>query len=134
MQGSWNQNYHEQGFDCHPKQVYDWFMICFIDSYEWVMVANVFGMSQYALEGITMMTRPYISSSNYILKMSEGKSYDKSEGWSDIWDALYYSFLDKHQAALKKIYAMAPHVNRWMRMNVKDKQRHLSVASKFLGN
>ena len=30
-----------------PKEIYNWFMICFIDSYEWVMVANVFGMSQY---------------------------------------------------------------------------------------
>ncbi|MDY6773582.1 MAG: cryptochrome/photolyase family protein, partial [Candidatus Nanohaloarchaea archaeon] len=49
-------------------KVYNWFMEMFIDSYEWVTVPNIYGMSQYAWED--MMTKPYISSSNYIRKMS----------------------------------------------------------------
>ena len=40
----------------------------FIDSYDWVMVPNVYGMSQFA-DGGLMSTKPYISSSNYILKI-----------------------------------------------------------------
>ncbi len=35
-----------QGYD--PREVYDWFSALFVDAYEWVMVPNVQGMSQYA--------------------------------------------------------------------------------------
>lgn len=31
-----------------PDEVYTWFMEMFIDSYDWVMVPNVYGMSQFA--------------------------------------------------------------------------------------
>ena len=31
-----------------PDEVYRWFMELFIDSYDWVMVANIYGMSQFA--------------------------------------------------------------------------------------
>ena len=55
-----------------PDEVYKWFMELFIDSYDWVMVPNVYGMSQYADGGI-MSTKPYISGTNYILKISNYK-------------------------------------------------------------
>lgn len=76
-----------------PDEVYRWFMELFIDAYDWVMVPNVYGMSQYA-DGGLMVTKPYVSSSNYILKMSD---YPKGE-WCQIWDSLYWRFIDKHQA------------------------------------
>ena len=44
----------------------------YIDAYDWVMVPNVYGMSQFA-DGGLMSTKPYISGSNYILKMSDYK-------------------------------------------------------------
>jgi deoxyribodipyrimidine photolyase-related protein len=75
-----------------PDEVYRWFMELFIDAYDWVMVPNVYGMSQYA-DGGLMTTKPYISSSNYILKMSDYKKAD----WCGIWDALYWRFLYKNQ-------------------------------------
>ena len=53
-----------------PDDVYRWFMEFFIDAYDWVMVPNIYGMSQYA-DGGMMTTKPYFSSSNYILKMSD---------------------------------------------------------------
>ena len=53
-----------------PDEVYRWFMELFIDSYDWVMVPNVYGMSQFA-DGGLMSTKPYISGSNYIYKMSD---------------------------------------------------------------
>jgi len=56
----------------NPNEAYRWFMEYFIDSYDWVMVPNVYGMTQFADGGI-MMTRPYFSSSNYIQKMSNFK-------------------------------------------------------------
>ncbi len=66
--------------DIAPDSVYQWFMELFIDSYDWVMVPNVYGMSQYA-DGGLMTTKPYISGSNYILKMSD---YSKGP-WCEIW-------------------------------------------------
>ena len=56
----------------NPDEVYKWFMELFIDSYDWVMVPNVYGMSQFA-DGGLISTKPYISGSNYILKMSDYK-------------------------------------------------------------
>ena len=80
-----------------PDEVYRWFMEMFIDSYDWVMVPNVYGMSQYA-DGGVMSTKPYISGSNYILKMSD---YKKG-GWSAQWDALYWSFINNHRSFFLK--------------------------------
>ncbi|MFM8431161.1 MAG: cryptochrome/photolyase family protein, partial [Bacteroidota bacterium] len=58
----------------------------------WVMVPNVYGMSQFADGGI-MSTKPYISGSNYILKMSD---YAKGD-WCDVWDALFWRFIVAHR-------------------------------------
>lgn len=75
-----------------PDEVYRWFMELFIDSYDWVMVPNVYGMSQFA-DGGLMATKPYISGSNYIMKMS---NYTKGT-WQVKWDALFWRFMDKHR-------------------------------------
>lgn len=75
-----------------PNHVYEWFMGYFVDSYDWVMVPNVYAMSQYADRG-SITTKPYISGSNYILKMS---NYAKGD-WVDIWDGLFWRFLSKHR-------------------------------------
>lgn len=74
-----------------PNEVYTWFMGYFVDAYDWVMVSNVYGMSQYA-DGGTIVTKPYISSSNYILKMS---NYAKGD-WTEIWDGLFWRFVQKN--------------------------------------
>jgi deoxyribodipyrimidine photolyase-related protein len=83
-----------------PNDVYTWFMEMYIDSYDWVMVPNVYGMSQYAYTHMT--TKPYIASSKYILNMSD---YEKGP-WSTIWDALFWSFMKKHQRKLELIPRM----------------------------
>lgn len=83
-----------------PDEVYNWFMEMYIDSYDWVMVPNVYGMSQYADTRIT--TKPYICSSNYILKMS---NYKKGE-WCNIWDAFFWSFIKKNKNKLSTIPRM----------------------------
>ena len=76
----------------NPDSVYQWFMEMFVDAYDWVMVPNVYGMSQYA-DGGLMATKPYISGSSYVLKMS---NYKKGN-WCVIWDALFWHFMNKHR-------------------------------------
>jgi deoxyribodipyrimidine photolyase-related protein len=75
-----------------PNEVYRWFMELFIDAYDWVMVTNIYGMSQFA-DGGLMATKPYISGSAYLLKMSD---YKKGE-WCAIWDALFWHFMNKQR-------------------------------------
>jgi deoxyribodipyrimidine photolyase-related protein len=77
--------------ECHPDAVYQWFMELFIDAFDWVMVPNIYGMSQFA-DGGLMATKPYICGSAYILRMS-----DFSKGaWCYTWDALFWRFMDRH--------------------------------------
>lgn len=79
--------------ECDPDAVYEWFMGYFVDSYDWVMVPNVYAMSQYADYG-SITTKPYISGANYIHKMSD---YKKG-AWSDLWDGLFWRFISKYRA------------------------------------
>lgn len=80
-----------------PTQGFKWFMEFSCDSYDWVMCQNVLGMAFFSDGGKTMR-RPYISSSNYILKMS---NFPKGE-WADTWDTMYREFIKKHKDKLKK--------------------------------
>ncbi len=83
--------------EIHPDEVYRWFMELFIDAYDWVMVPNVYAMSQFADGGI-ITTKPYFSSSNYILKMS---SYRPDPAWKEPWDALFWRFMDRQRSFLQ---------------------------------
>jgi hypothetical protein len=58
----------QDGWD--PAAVTDWFHRCFVDGYDWVMLPNVVGMSQYA-DGGLMTTKPYTSGGAYIHRMSD---------------------------------------------------------------
>jgi deoxyribodipyrimidine photolyase-related protein len=80
----------------HPDEVFRWFMEFSCDSYDWVMVGNVYSMGLYADGGLTM-TKPYISSDNYIMKMS---NYKRGE-WNEKWRSLYHGFLKRNNNKLK---------------------------------
>ena len=94
--------------EINPNDINRWFMELFIDSYEWVMIPNIYGMSQFS-DGGLMSTKPYISSSNYILKMS---NYKKGE-WSGIWDALYWEFINSNREFFLKNHRMAMMVSMY---------------------
>ena len=111
----------------HPDSVYCWFMELFIDAYDWVMVPNVYGMSLYA-DGGLMTTKPYISSSNYILKMS---NYKKGP-WQEIWDALFWRFMNTHRAFFLKNPRLSMLVRTFDKMD-SNKQNHLiNTADTYL--
>lgn len=107
--------------------VYRWFMELYIDSYDWVMVPNVYGMSQYA-DGGLMSTKPYISGSNYLLKMS---NYPRGE-WCEVWDALYWRFVHEHRAVFAANPRMSMMASLIAGMDKAKLQHHITVAGKFL--
>lgn len=91
-----------------PGQVYDWFMTMYVDSYEWVMVPNVIGMSQYADGGFDkdgFATKPYISGSNYLQKMGSWWPSASAAKESE-WTALYWQFLRRHEQKLSKNFRL----------------------------
>lgn len=112
--------------EIEPDEIYKWFMEYYIDAYDWVMVPNVYGMSQFA-DGGLITTKPYVSSSNYILKMSD---YKKDE-WCEIWDGLFWRFLHKNKAKI----ASNSRIGMLLKTNdyskVKDK---IKIGDKFLDN
>ncbi len=111
----------------HPNEVYRWFMELFIDAYDWVMVPNVYGMSQFA-DGGTFATKPYISGSNYIKKMS---NYPKGD-WQPIWDGLFWRFLSVHQDFFKKNPRLSMLVSSLSRMTDEKRETHFKNAEDFL--
>lgn len=114
---------------CHirPEDVYRWFMELFIDAYDWVMVSNVYGMSQDS-DGGSITTKPYISSSNYVLKMSD---YSKGP-WCDIWDGLYWRFVHVHKDFFNSNPRMKMMTSYLDKMGKSKLDGHLKTAEDFL--
>ncbi len=110
-----------------PDEVYRWFMEMFVDAYDWVMVPNVYGMSQFA-DGGLMATKPYISGSNYILKMS---NYAKGE-WVHIWDGLFWRFIDKQRHVLGKNPRLKMLIKTYDKMDSEKREKHVLNADTYI--
>lgn len=110
-----------------PNEVYRWFMELFIDAYDWVMVPNVYGMSQYA-DGGFMSSKPYISGSNYIMKMSDYKKGD----WQDTWDALFWRFMHVHRDYFIKNPRLSMLLRSFDNMKVEKQNKLVNTANHFL--
>jgi deoxyribodipyrimidine photolyase-related protein len=110
-----------------PNDVYEWFMSLFIDAYDWVMVPNVYAMSQFAA-GDLITTKPYVSGSNYIIKMSDYKK----DAWSATWDALYWQFVNDHRSLLEHNYRSAMMVRLYDRFNDDKKAQIQTTAGRWL--
>ena len=111
----------------HPNRIYTWFMELFVDAYDWVMVPNVYGMSQFADGGI-FTTKPYLSGSNYVRKMSD---YRKGP-WCEIWDGLFWSFIQRHDTFFRSQYRLAMMARNLDRMAPETLLEHQRRASAFL--
>lgn len=111
-----------------PKEVYKWFMEMYADAYEWVMIPNVFGMSQFS-DGGSFATKPYISSSNYILKMS---NYPKGKDWALIWDSLFWRFMDKNKQKMIKNPRLGMLIKNFENKDLSEKQNLFKRADDYL--
>lgn len=110
-----------------PDDVYRWFMEMFIDSYDWVMVPNVYGMSQFA-DGGTFTTKPYLSGSNYLKKMSN----EESGPWCPVWDGLFWTFIDDHTDFFLRNPRLSMMVRTWQKFPETTKESHRKAAQDFL--
>jgi deoxyribodipyrimidine photolyase-related protein len=96
-----------------PQALTEWFHAMYVDAYEWVMVPNVIGMSQWA-DGGVMATKPYAASANYINRMTTYCGHCPYDQGARIgedacpFNALYWDFMGRHRARLRGNRRMAP--------------------------
>ena len=110
-----------------PVIVYKWFMEMFVDSSDWVMVPNVYGMGLYSDGGI-FATKPYICGSSYFLKMMD---FQKGE-WCDTMDGLYWRFINKNRKFFLSNARLAMMVRVFDKMKTERKKHILSRADIFI--
>ena len=110
-----------------PKDIYTWFMEMFVDSYDWVMVPNVYAMSQHA-DGGMITTKPYFSGSAYVRKMG---NHPKGP-WVEIWDGLYWRWILNHADALAKNPRWAMMCAMARKMKPEKVAAHRANAERFL--
>jgi len=100
----------QRGYD--PDAVTEWFQTRFVDGYDWVMPANVVGMSQHA-DGGAMATKPYVSGGAYLNRMSDycgGCRYDPKKRVGDDacpFTAGYWAYLERNADRLQGNQRMA---------------------------
>ncbi len=110
-----------------PKEVFHWLLSYFVDSHDWVMAPNVYGMGQFSDGGI-FATKPYFCGSNYLLKMSDYKK----DSWCDVVDGLYWRFVEKKRDFLGKHPRLLMMVRLLDKMDPSRKQQIFSKAERFL--
>jgi deoxyribodipyrimidine photolyase-related protein len=121
----------------NPDEVDGWYLGIYIDAIEWVEITNTRGMSQFADGGI-VGTKPYVSSANYIDKMSDyckGCHYNKFLKIGEKacpFNSLYWHFYHRNEDKLAKNPRIGMAYKTWEKM--KDKSKILEQAEKYLGN
>ena len=84
-------------------------------------------MSQFS-DGGLMSTKPYISGSNYVLKMSD---YKKGK-WTEAWDALFWRFMHVHRDFFTKNPRLGMLLKTFDKWPAEKRNEHLLVAENFL--
>ncbi len=110
-----------------PKEIYKWFMEMFVDSSDWVMVPNVFGMGTFS-DGGTFSTKPYICGSSYMLRMS---NFSKGE-WCDVVDGLYWKFIEDNQTFFVANHRLSLMINALNKLESTRKEMIFDKANTFI--
>lgn len=120
-----------------PAQLHEWYLAVYADAYEWVEAPNTIGMSQFADGGI-IASKPYVSSGNYINKMSDyckGCLYSVSRKTGEgacPFNLLYWHFLDRHRDRFERNPRMAQMYRTWDRMAEQKRDTILDDARGIL--
>ena len=120
----------------HPDEVDAWYLGIYNDAIEWVQLTNTRGMSQFA-DGGKIATKPYVSSANYIDKMSNycGSCYynkkEKTTPKACPFNSLYWNFLDDKREQLSKnrrmgmMYSLLNKIPASDLASIKEKAQHI---------
>jgi deoxyribodipyrimidine photolyase-related protein len=123
----------------HPDALDAWYLGIYIDAIEWVEITNTRGMSQYADGGI-VGSKPYVSSANYIDKMSNYCPtcfYDKNKKTglkACPFNSLYWHFYHRHRTLLERNPRIGMMYRTWDKMSEEQQTALLHQAEIYLQN
>lgn len=87
--------------DVSPRELTDWFWVAYVDAFDWVVEPNVLAMGSFGT-GPLMTTKPYISGTAYIHRMSDfctGCAFNPKTNCPIT--NLYWAFLARHKKQLQ---------------------------------
>jgi deoxyribodipyrimidine photolyase-related protein len=100
-----------------------------VDSYDWVMINNVYSMALYSDGGLTT-SKAYAASSNY--EMIRKSDYKHGE-WEDIWDGLYWNFIGNNLEKMKKMGRFGPiQAKNWINKTKEEKDKFQKISQNFI--
>jgi len=108
-----------------PQAANAWFRERFADGYDWVMQANVTGMSLHA-DGGLMATKPYAAGGAYLKRMTghcKGCRFDPRQRTGDQacpFTTLYWDFTARHHARLAANPRTAQAARGWERFSAEE--------------
>ncbi|WP_440998450.1 cryptochrome/photolyase family protein [Fodinibius sp. SL11] len=120
-----------------PRELNKWFWLAYVDAYEWVVLPNVLGMSTFA-DGGVLASKPYVSSGNYINKMSnyctscEYSVTKKTGEGACPFNYLYWNFVDEQRKAFEVSGRNSFMVNMYDKKSDEDKKAIKESSKQFL--
>jgi len=123
----------------HPDEVDAWYMGIYIDAIQWVEITNTRGMSQFA-DGGRIATKPYVSSAQYIQKMSDycvGCHYDPQKKYGDRacpFNSFYWAFYARHRKKLSNNPRIGMMLRILDRFSDQERAKILQQAEVYLAN
>lgn len=110
-----------------PADIHQWFTEMFVDTHDWALVPHLYSLGQFA-DTSTFVGGPYICTSKTLIDKSD---YERGE-WANVWDGLYWRFIEKHRAAFQKSPKMRSVVQRLDRLDPDQKRIIHYRAEDFL--
>ncbi len=115
--------------EIHPQDIHHFFDQLFIDSYDWVTTPNLYRATSFITRNASVGEVP-ICASNKILEIS---NYVKGD-WCDVWDGLYWRFIDAHKDTLKQMPSMRSHVQELEKLDPDHRRIVGYRADDFINN
>lgn len=123
----------------HPTELDEWYLGIYIDALQWVEITNTRGMSQFADGGI-VGSKPYVSSANYIDKMSDycgSCYYKKAIKYGDKacpFNSLYWHFYERNHHLLGNNNRIGMMYNVLHRMKPDEREKLIEQAEIYLND
>ena len=117
-----------------PQAVHSWYLSVYVDAVEWVELPNTLGMGQFG-DGGLIASKPYVASGKYIQRMSNHCSacqFDPAQSTGPKacpYTTLYWDFLMRHEALLKKNPRMAMQLKNLARLEAPAREAIIAQAT-----
>ena len=120
-----------------PAQVEEWYLLVYLDAFEWVELPNTHGMALFA-DGGVLASKPYAASGAYINRMSDHcrdcrfKPKEKLGETACPFNYLYWNFLVENEDRLRSNPRMGLAYRNLDRLDTEQKDAMREQAAHFL--